>query len=459
MCLLPLSRHKSQDLDVNEQCMPPIIAAIAIVFLSITSTYAQSGSWHVLPNSPVAIDRWDAMHFVHQDSGWIAGTKSGVFRTRNAGETWQELPSAYYSPTDKPYFRSMGWANSRIGWLGALGGKHQIFHTSDGGDSWTRHSFPKESGVGGICGIEVIDELTAYFVGPFMNGPYGLPHFTSTRDGGQSYTTLDLSSLSSTIVDVHFIDGAIGVVGGGVNGGIKNGFATVLHTQDSGRTWKTVYTSSKPGTQLWKFSMSSDGVIAGAVQAFGATTPYVIYSHDGGLTWNESSISTDTNLNLTGLQSVGLRSSTYGWVGGRGFSSWSTTNGGTSWQQDSSLLRSVNRFQFFSDTLGYASGAQVYVYRRGSTTHTDDDGTYSVAPMNDLRVSNSGTGVIEISLPTYFTVHSVSLFDIQGREISHEAPTPTTPGTMLLRHSLRSGVAIVVVCTDIDCLSGLVDVP
>ncbi len=436
--------------------MPPIITTIVIVSLAVTTTFAQVGSWQVLPNSPVALDRWDAMHFVHQDSGCIAGTKSGVFRTSNAGETWEELTSAYYSPTDKPYFRSMGWANSRVGWLGALGGKHQIYHTVDGGDSWTRYAFPTGSGVGGICGIQAIDESTAYFVGPFMNDLYGKPHFTSTRDGGQNYTTLDLSALSSTMVDVNFVDGAIGVVGGGVNGAIKNGYATVLHTQDSGRTWKTVYTSTKPGTQLWKFSKSSDGVIAGAVQAFGATTPYVIFSRDSGRTWTESSIAIGTDLNLTGLQSVGLLSSEYGWVGGRLFSSRSTTNGGKSWQQDSSVLRSVNRFQFFSDTLGYASGAQVYVYRRGSTTHTDDDEKVGVARMIDLRVSNSGPGVIEISLPTHFAVQNVSLYDMQGRELAHEAPSVTAQGTMLLRHSLRSGVAIVVVCTDIDCLSGLV---
>ncbi|MBK7576284.1 MAG: hypothetical protein IPI24_02495 [Ignavibacteria bacterium] len=436
--------------------MPPIITTIVIVSLAVTTTFAQVGSWQVLPNSPVALDRWDAMHFVHQDSGCIAGTKSGVFRTRNAGETWEELTSAYYSPTDKPYFRSMGWANSRVGWLGALGGKHQIYHTVDGGDSWTRYAFPTGSGVGGICGIQAIDESTAYFVGPFMNDLYGKPHFTSTRDGGQNYTTLDLSALSSTMVDVNFVDGAIGVVGGGVNGAIKNGFATVLHTQDSGRTWKTVYTSTKPGTQLWKFSMSTDGVIAGAVQAFGATTPYVIFSRDSGQTWTESSIAIGTDLNLTGLQSVGLLSSEYGWVGGRLFSSRSTTNGGKSWQQDSSVLRSVNRFQFFSDTLGYASGAQVYVYRRGSTTHTEDDGRLRGTPNADLRVSNSGPGVIEISLPTHFVVQNVSLYDMQGRELAHEAPSVTAQGTMLLRHSLRSGVAIVVVCTDIDCLSGLV---
>ncbi len=71
--------------------MPPIITTIVIVSLAVTTTFAQVGSWQVLPNSPVALDRWDAMHFVHQDSGCIAGTKSGVFRTRNAGETWEEL--------------------------------------------------------------------------------------------------------------------------------------------------------------------------------------------------------------------------------------------------------------------------------------------------------------------------------------------------------------------------------
>lgn len=434
-----------------------IFTVLLVVLLPGTTSFTQIGSWQVLPNSPVAIDRWDAMHFVHQDSGWIAGTKSGVFRTRNAGETWEELTSAYNGPTDKPYFRSMGWANSRVGWLGALGGKHQIYHTVDGGDSWTRYAFPTGSGVGGICGIQAIDESTAYFVGPFMNDLYGKPHFTSTRDGGQNYTTLDLSSLSSTMVDVHFVDGAKGVVGGGVNGAIKNGFATVLHTQDSGRTWKTVYTSTKPGTQLWKFSMSSDGVIAGAVQAFGATTPYVIFSRDSGHTWTESSIAISTDLNLTGLQSVGLLSSTYGWVGGRGFSSWSTTNGGMSWQKDSSVLRSVNRFQFFSNTLGYASGAQVYVYRRdSSTTHADNEGAIRDEHKADLRVSSIGPGAIEISLPTHFAVQNVSLYDMQGRELEHEAPSVTAQGTILLRHSLRSEVAIIVVCTDIDCLSGLV---
>jgi len=417
------------------------------LFLCCLCALAQTSPWMVVPNSPLAIDRWDAMEFVHPDTGWIAGTKSGAYRTYDGGGTWHELTSAYTDINDRPYFRSMSWASAKVGWLGVLGGPNQILHTVDGGNTWTRYPLPAETKAKGICGIDAVNEQHAYFVGPFMAEVYGVPHVTSTHDGGQSYVT--------TLVDVHFQSIQHGIVGGGKNGSVGSGYAVVLLTQDSGRTWQTVYQSASQGTQLWKFSESADGTIAGAIQSFRSAAPYVIYSADNGRTWTESPITVVPDSTLRGLQSVGVISKDVGWVAGRGFSSWSTTNGGTVWKKDTSNLNSVNRFQFFGDTLGYASGNRVWKYRPTTTTSADPTTTTQNGSQHEsLSITNAGGGHLTVHLAEYFTVRSITLYDVQGREIPIRSQQQAE-GIFNINYSAAKGPAIVVVCTTIDCLSAM----
>lgn len=269
------------------------IAMLIMLFhCCANNMYCQKGTWSLLQNSPNANERWDAMSFVHPDTGWIAGTKGGMFRTYDGGQTWTELRSAYLVSDKFPNgitreFRSMDFVTSSVGWCGTLGDTDPIWRTTDGGEHWTQATGLDTLLVRGVCGMDAVSETSMYCVGPFSSRIFLGPHITSTHDGGATYVTLQAPPSVTTLVDVSFRTPSTGVIGGGEDGDVKEGFAVVYRSNDSGRTWTQVYKCSTAGTQLWKFHRIADTILVGSIQMVGVTsTDLMIRSDDDGRTWN-----------------------------------------------------------------------------------------------------------------------------------------------------------------------------
>ncbi len=426
---------------------------ISIISLTVFATganavlFAQKGQWVPIESSPVAVDRFDAMSFVSPDTGWIAGTSSaGMFRTYDGGKSWQRLEGAADEPGKRTDFRSLSFVSGGYGWVGSIGGATPLKYTSDGGTTWTPVSSIRDSGSAGVCGIQAFSATSMVCVGPFSVAILGAPHVTTTYDG-VAYQTRLLSGRVDGLVDVLFESASTGVIGGNVGGGVNTGYAVILRTVDSGATWTEVYRSSRRGTQLWKFQQRSDGTIMGAIQAHSATVPYFVFSSDGGQSWEEGSI-TDNGAAIRGLQAVGFATPTLGWVGGRGFSSYRTTDGGATWSRDSSSVNAINRFQFFSDTLGYAAGQRIYRYVPDSVSTSVSSKTETIPDV----VVTTEAGTVRIVVHPRFTVLGCSVYDVRGRVVSTSTQWLQN-NTFVLHTAGYRGPLFVLVATTVDYLS------
>jgi hypothetical protein len=140
----------------------------------------------------------------------------------------------------------------------------------------------------------------------------------------------------------------------------------VLFTSDGGTTWQVKHTSAHDAEICWKISFPSANIGYVSLESFRGTSPqYFLKTTDGGMTWQDMSFSTSGTYDAEG---IGFINDSTGWIGGGSFN-YKTTDGGLTWSEDS-WGSTVNRFRFFSDTLGYAAGAAIYKFEDGAVTVT-----------------------------------------------------------------------------------------
>ena len=314
--------------------------------------------WQTLSGSPDAEEgRFEDVFFLTPDLGWIVSLRGEVYGTEDGGTNWTLLFQAPGIP-----FRAVGFATSDLGWAGNINGLESpapdtaLYETRDGGSTWSnitgRVSGPEPVG---ICGIWVQDEETVYAAGRWA----GPPIFLRTEDGGQSWTSTDLSPLLTGAVDLHFFDADTGLVVGGRGVGPgpeeqRSSRTVILRTTDGGRTWEERYVGSARGEWAWKISFPGPDV--GYVSTQGpANSGTVLKTEDGGRTWRALTVA-----DSAAFSGIGFSSETLGWVAGSAV--YQTEDGGETWQEVT-LGQSINRFRFLGPDLGFASGRRVYVFR------------------------------------------------------------------------------------------------
>lgn len=184
--------------------------------------------------------------------------------------------------------------------------------------------------------------------------------------------------------------------------------ATILHTDDGGKTWKTqnsstgtFYSVAFPTRQLgWAVSArgiiwhSSDGGQTWPIEASGTTEDLtgvvfvgpeigwvvgdggtIIHTEDGGQTWKPQKSGTAENL-ITAI----FVSRQLGWVVGAEGTILHTEDGGRSWKpQNSGIVRELIGVSFPTPSSGWAVGG------RGTILHTDDGGLMWKSQASGIR--------------------------------------------------------------------------
>jgi photosystem II stability/assembly factor-like uncharacterized protein len=234
-----------------------------------------------------------ALAFADEKVGWVAtaeGTTSGpvhLWHTQDGGESWKEL---VHNLTCKG-MGSFHFVNARVGY--AL--SREVWRTEDGGTTWRSSALPND-GSGHDAGFSRLQFVTAN-VG-WLAGSGTIYH---SIDGGATWTRqfevpgrkgrpwtwgLDFSSPNT--------------------GWVAGSGKYLARTQDAGRTWRLVHAKHKrlgPFDRFTAVHFASHevGVIAGQhnerervsrrVQresspiAFGYDRPYILITRDGGRSW------------------------------------------------------------------------------------------------------------------------------------------------------------------------------
>lgn len=405
-------------------------------------------------------DRYDAISFIGADTGWVAGTLIGMFKTENGGETWSDVASILDSNNRAPFVRTIAFASSRVGWAGCLG-KPKLLRTTDGGTSWQIPPGFDTSKVGGVCGTQVFDEQTFYCVGAWSALQYGQPHFSVTTDGGATFATQAMAGRLSTLVDLQFRTHESGVVGGSIAGGPSDGYACVLRTFDGGTTWDTAYRCQYVGTQIWKFQRRGADTLWAAIQSIGAGPPLIVVSTNDGQTWREIEVRLANADPVEGvLQGIGFITAGIGWVGGRGYYLYETRDGGATWRYAEPSVFGLNKMQQIGDSMIVAAGTTCGVlnipqYLTGTSIEKgalEDLGS-------DIVAHHVGGGQLRVTVSHKAAVRFVRVYTATGQLVyAAKQPPVTLVDYPINLSNLASGVYIVVVFTDVDMVTAKVAV-
>ena len=172
-------------------------------------------------------DGLKAVCFVNNSVGWAVGgfpsDKGVILKSTDGGETWLEQnpgPAKAYRS-----FSGVAFVDENTGWVTT--GSRGIYHTTDGGKTWSVSTAP---GKGGIGGIQFLDANEGWLISRNM---------LHTTDGGATWAEISLDKLipaeqkyaaNRSLESFHFADKMNGLV---ITYGGK-----ILHTSDGGKTWE-----------------------------------------------------------------------------------------------------------------------------------------------------------------------------------------------------------------------------
>ncbi|MBL4755693.1 MAG: hypothetical protein JKY52_19130 [Flavobacteriales bacterium] len=218
---------------------------------------------------------------------WASGSNGTWLRTVDGGERWT---SGIIPGTAKLDFRDIHALDSLRAWVISAGDTCKIFHTTDGGISWTLQYTNFEKGIF-FDGFSFWDEKTALAYSDPINGKF---YIIKTTDGNQ-WTPIDAANIPPAI------DGEAGFAASGTGICVQSDsvvwIATgggprsrVLRSLDRGHSWSVHDTplQSAEGTGIFSmvFTSTQKGVIVGGSYLDSTNTESnCAITDDAGETW------------------------------------------------------------------------------------------------------------------------------------------------------------------------------
>ncbi len=183
---------------------------------------------------------WDDVFFVDLNNGWLAGSKSDIRRTTNAGASWT-IQTAPVSTS----LKSIHFINANEGWI--VGGDYDtltgqgingaILHTSNGGANWTAQLSNARLQ---LWGVHFIDNARGWVCGYKDRSSPGV--LLRTTDGGANWVEIMAPAVAMGSYGLYAIDFPEPLTGFTVGGGNRSGwsgsyFGAFLKTTDGGNNW------------------------------------------------------------------------------------------------------------------------------------------------------------------------------------------------------------------------------
>ncbi|MEY3242928.1 MAG: hypothetical protein RIR11_4367 [Bacteroidota bacterium] len=314
--------------------------------------FAQS-TWKILPSSPGASSsetRIDDVFFLNKLEGWCATGGGNIYHTADGGTSWTKQLSVAPSP----YFRCIEFRNAQLGFAGTLDKK--LYRSTNGGNSWTNIAANITPIPNAVCGLSIPTDSTVYAVGQWNEPAFLL----KSNDAGLTWINKSMATQAKGLVEVLFTSRDTGWVAGMGIGG-----ATILHTVDGGATFTELFNSGFSGEYVWKLQRVTPLVWVGSIQTM-SNNGRMVKSTDGGLTW------TTIPAPISDMQGIGFATPLRGWVGDYNSGFYETNDGGNTWAAQL-FGGNYNRFYFLDSTFAYASGNRVYKFSPESSSTIETD--------------------------------------------------------------------------------------
>ena len=333
-----------------------------LLLLLLIYSIKSFGQWTTLPVPSINPGRFDDIFFINDSVGWTAaGNQNQIYKTTDGGASWK------LQFTSGKYMRCIEFTTPLVGFCGSL--DSSFYKTTDGGVTWKDIANTITPKPPGICGLSAPTVNVIYGCGIWSSPAYVI----KSVDGGNTWTSIDLSTLASKLVDIHFINADTGFVSGTASNYLEGGI--ILYTADGGKTWSIKHKTLIKGDYIWKMQTPDGKHYYGSVEAnvFADNTRFV-ESKDGGMTWNTKKIKGGYNY----IQAIGFIDSLTGWIGGNSLLL-QTTDGGLNW--DTITVGSTyNRFLKMNDSTAFLTGNKIYKYKKRKP-----DGIIDLAPFDDIH--------------------------------------------------------------------------
>ncbi|MEP6646061.1 MAG: YCF48-related protein [Saprospiraceae bacterium] len=377
---------------------------LVIIIFCTTSSIAQNG-WKIC-NGPPFSSRLDDIYMVNTQTGYAVCGDGQIVKTNDGGDNW-------YTLTQDPavYCRSVEFIDEDHGFVGGFPSVNAttniLRRTSDGGNTWEDLTPLLDPGaIKGICGLSIVGPKTIYGCGNWYQDS---AYIVKSVDGGDSWQFIDMSSYATSLIDMYFISPDVGFATG--KGPLPLETAVILYTTDGGATWACVFQNNIATEYCWKIQHLTADLYFASIEDFGDTPSKIVYSEDGGMTWNIHIVN-PTNDNIEG---VGFVDPLHGWTGG-GSNSYETIDGGFNWLINN-LFPGVDRIFRVNDNLVFATAYSIWKYSpviTGIKTEPQKEPVYSSIKCNPNPVDDQL--LINVSLSNN-THAMVSLFDEKGLQL------------------------------------------
>lgn len=260
---------------------------------------------------------------------WAAQTFGEVLSTTDGGQHWSRvnIALANYLVYGVSFIDNLnGWAVASA----ANAGEGLVFHSSDGGKTWTQQTSRRQ-----LYAIKALSASTVVAVGGDSFGPI----LVRSTDGGATWTENDTLS-AGVLYGLTFVNATTGWAVGQ--------FGTVIKTTDAGKTWVPQVSGVDPAIPLLavSFADTNNGWVVGDGGA-------IIHTTDGGSHWFPQTPPVPNN-----FLAVFAVSPSVAWISGYNTIA-RTLNGGQTWQTESfvtTLPTSFSGLYFLDADNGWAGG-------------------------------------------------------------------------------------------------------
>ncbi len=220
---------------------------------------------------------------------WLSGTQGTVLKTEDGGKSWDDVTVPECTELD---FRDIHALDKNSAWVMSSGNGVRIYHTSNGGQSWTLQFEDKNSNVF-MDGMDFYDSQRGIVYGDPIDE---IMDVLVTTDGGKNWKRSVKESLPYAWEDeAAFAASGTGVVHKGQNIWMATGggeISRIIKSSDGGITWQAVLTPLDGGPGIGIFSMAFkndlNGVVVGGNYIDSTSVKdNCAFTVDGGNSWTK----------------------------------------------------------------------------------------------------------------------------------------------------------------------------